>query len=60
MAKNSSNPAIPVELTEAQFNTHFAEHIKPGKRGPKIKIPLWKVFNYRGSLKICQNSHAKN
>ena len=46
MAKNSSNPAIPVELTEAQFNTHFAEHIKPGKRGPKIKIPLWKVFNY--------------
>ena len=46
MTKNVANPAIPVELTEAQFNEFFLEHIKLGGRGPKIKIPLFKLFNY--------------
>ncbi len=46
MARNVANPAIPVELTEAQFNEFFLEHIKLGSRGPTIKIPLFKLFNY--------------
>ena len=46
MARNVANPAIPVELTEEQFNKFFLEHIKLGGRGPTIKIPLFKLFNY--------------
>ena len=46
MANNVANQAIPVELTESQFNEFFLEHIKLGGRGPKIKIPLFKLFNY--------------
>ena len=30
MAKNVANTTIPVELTEAQFNEFFLEHIKLG------------------------------
>lgn len=46
MAKNSSNPAIPVEVTEAQYNEYFSKYIKPGQRGPEIKIPIWILLNY--------------
>jgi len=46
MTKNSSNPAIPVEITELQFNKYFVKNIKLGKRGPKIKIKLLKILNY--------------
>jgi len=46
MAKKAAKPAIPVELSEAQFNEFFLEHIKLGTRGPSIKIPLFKIFNY--------------
>lgn len=46
MAKNSSNPAIPVEINELQYDTHFAKHIKLGRRGPKIKIKIWTLLNY--------------
>ncbi len=46
MAKNVANPAIPVEVTESQFHEFFLEHIKLGGRGPKIKIPLYRVLNY--------------
>ena len=46
MAKNVANPAIPVKLTETQFNKFFLEHIKLGAREPKIKVPLFKLFNY--------------
>ena len=33
MAKTVSNPAIPVEVTQAQFDEFFLEHIKLGTRG---------------------------
>lgn len=46
MKKYSSHPVIPVELTEAQYNEHFAKYIHPGQRGPKIKIPMWRLLNY--------------
>ena len=46
MAKNVANLTIPVELTEAQFNEFFLKHIKLDSRGPKIKISLFKLFNY--------------
>ena len=46
MAKKSSRPAIPVELTEEQSAKYLARYIKPGQRGPEIKIPIWRVLNY--------------
>lgn len=35
MVQNVANPAIPVELTEAQFNEFFLKHIKLGGRALK-------------------------
>ena len=46
MAKKSSRPAIPVELTEEQSAKYLSRYIKPGQRGPEIKIPIWRVLNY--------------
>ena len=46
MAKKSSRPAIPVELTEEQSAKYLVQYIKPGQRGPEIKIPIWRVLNY--------------
>ena len=46
MAKNSSHPAIPVEITELQYNEHFKKYIIPGQRGPTIKIPILRILNY--------------
>lgn len=46
MSKNVHNPVIPVQLTEAQFVTHILPHLPVGKRGPKPKISLYRIFNY--------------
>jgi transposase len=46
LAKNSSNPAIPVHVSEEQYNKYFAKYLIPAKRGPKIKIKLYGILNY--------------
>ena len=40
--------AIPVELTEEQFNTHIKPHLSTAKRGYESKHPLmsWQVPRY--------------
>lgn len=37
--------AIPVELTEEQFNTHIKPHLSTAKRGYESRQPLFKIFN---------------
>lgn len=37
---------IPTQLTEKQFNEFVFPHLTKGKRGPKPKIALYKIFNY--------------
>lgn len=37
---------IPTELTEKEFNQFVLPHLKSGKRGPRPKIALYKIFNY--------------
>lgn len=38
--------AIPIKLTEAQFQTFIEPHLSRAKRGYVSKIPLYKLFNY--------------
>lgn len=37
--------AIPVELTEEQFDTHIKPHLSVAKRGYESKQPLFQIFN---------------
>ena len=37
--------AIPVELSEEQFNTHIKPHLSTAKRGYESKQPLFQIFN---------------
>jgi transposase len=38
--------AIPVKLTEEQFQTFVEPHLSRAKRGYVCKIPRYKLFNY--------------
>ena len=38
--------AIPVKLTEEQFQTFVEPHLSRAKRGSVCKIPRYKLFNY--------------
>jgi transposase len=38
--------AIPVKLTEEQFQTFVEPHLSRAKRGYACKIPRYKLFNY--------------
>lgn len=37
---------IPTILTEDQFKEHIEPSLSTGKRGPKCKVPLFRIFNY--------------
>ena len=37
---------IPTELSEQEFNEFIFPHLQKGKRGPRPKLPLYKIFNY--------------
>lgn len=44
-----SNPVsnrIPAQLTENEFNEFVFPYLKKGKRGPRPKISLHRIFNY--------------
>ena len=38
--------SIPTRVDENHFNEFILPHLSQAKRGPKIKILLWKLFNY--------------
>ena len=44
--KPPENNRIPTELSENEFNEFVFPHLQKGKRGPRPKIPLYKMFNY--------------
>jgi transposase len=37
---------IPTQLTENEFNEFVFPYLQNGKRGPRPKIALYKIFNY--------------
>lgn len=37
---------IPTQLTENEFNEFVFPYLRNGKRGPRPKIALYKIFNY--------------
>ena len=41
-----TEPRIPVQLTENQFNEFIFRHLPIRKRGPRYKISDFKIFNY--------------
>lgn len=49
MSKSLKNPSfvgIPTSLTLSEFNEYILPHLSQGSRGPKTKIPLYKIFSY--------------
>ncbi|MBA3723253.1 MAG: IS5 family transposase [Parachlamydiaceae bacterium] len=67
---SQGNNTIPVSLTENQFNTFVLPHLSEGKRGPKPKLSLYKIFTYIlillytgmqwKSLPIAANANGEN
>ena len=43
---NVGNKALPVQLTEEQFNEFFLKRISDGNRGPTTKLSKYKTMNY--------------
>jgi len=49
MAKSPNSPGyniIPTTLTEEQFNQFILPHLSVNRRGPMLKLPLYKTFTY--------------
>ncbi len=48
MSKNASRtaPKIPIHVNLANFRKYVEPYLSKGRRGPKPKIPLHKIFNY--------------
>lgn len=44
--QQTANQAIPVYFNEADFNEFILPHLWIGSRGPKPKLPLYKIFHY--------------
>ena len=44
--KKAGYKKIPTELTEKEFNEFVFLYLKIGKRGPRPKVALHKIFNY--------------
>jgi len=45
-ATKKSRQAIPRQLTRMQFDKHILPYLSKGKRGPRSKLPFFKIFNY--------------
>ena len=46
MARKKQYNAIPVGLSEKEFDEFILPHLKRGSRGPNKKISYYKLFNY--------------
>jgi len=49
MAKNLNSPGyntIPATLTKEQFNQFILPHLSVNRRGPMLKLSLYKIFTY--------------
>jgi len=52
------NQAIPVYFNEDDFNEFILPHLCTGSRGPKTKLPLWKIFHYSLHI-LCMDEQWK-
>lgn len=46
MGRSKKYHSIPTNLTEEEFNQFVLPHLTEGSRGPKTKIPFYRIFNY--------------
>ena len=46
MGRSKKYHSIPTNLTEEEFNQFVLPHLTKGSRGPKTKIPFYRIFNY--------------
>ena len=37
---------LPVRVSRKMFDRYFSPFLSIPERGPKLKVPLWKIFNY--------------
>lgn len=44
--QQTASQAIPVYFNETDFNEFILPHLWIGSRGPKPKLPVWKIFHY--------------
>lgn len=46
MTKSKTYQRIPTRLIEAEFNEFVLPHLTDGLRGPRTKLPYFRLFNY--------------
>ena len=44
--KDTCYNTLPVKVSQKEFNRYIRPHLSRGKRGPKSKVSLFKIFNY--------------
>ena len=44
--KDTCYNTLPVKVSQKEFNRYIRPHLSKGKRGPKPKVSLFKIFNY--------------
>lgn len=37
---------LPIKLSQNEFNTFIKPYLSKGRRGPKMKVSYYKIFNY--------------
>lgn len=43
---NTCYNKLPIQVSQKDFNKYIKPYLSKGKRGPKTKISLYKIFNY--------------
>ena len=46
MGRSKRYQRIPTSLTEKEFTEFVLPHLTIGRRGPPLKVPLHRIFNY--------------
>jgi transposase len=46
MGRSKKYQSIPTCLTQDEFNEFVLEHLTDGSRGPRAKLPYFRLFNY--------------
>ena len=44
--KDTCYNTLPVKVSQKEFNRFIRPHLSRGRRGPKSKVSLFKIFNY--------------
>lgn len=44
--KDTCYNTLPVKVSQKEFNRYICPYLSKGKRGPRSKVSLFKIFNY--------------